>query len=186
MKISNGTPSPAPTRPRYDSPRGDGRRRGGPGRGRGGYGQYNQSAIVDIKIPASDFDFQANNKRFDKVASPATTTEPKEDGEITPATEENEKFYNPSKSFFDNISSEATTKKAPGAPRGTSGGGNRGGRGRGGRGREERDRNVETFGEPGGGHHHGVGMFHSGYRGKRRGRGRGNSNGVRVAVVSIH
>lgn len=140
-----------------------------------------------------------------------TNNNPKEEGEISESNtpKENgdgaktEKAYNPSKSFFDNISSDA--KKLP-FQRGTSGPqvdgeptnrteGQGRGRGRGGgRGRarrdEERDRNVETFGEPGGIGMLGPGAYvggYGGYRGKRR-RGRGGHRGgaggaPRVAVV---
>lgn len=114
-----------------------------------------------------------------------------------------EKAYNPSKSFFDNISSDAK-KTAPQRSAGGAqeegdtaarGSGEGRGRGRGGgRGRarrdEERERNVETFGEPGGIGMLGPGAYvggYGGYRGKRRrGRGghRGGAGGVpRVAVV---
>ena len=85
--------------------------------------------------------------------------------------------YNPQKSFFDSLSSGTP---AP-APRG--GGGRRGGRGgagAGGRNRreEERERNVATFGEPGGVGLMGPGAYVGGWGGYgRRGGGRPRRGG---------
>jgi protein LSM14 len=101
--------------------------------------------------------------------------------------------YNPSKSFFDNISSDANSKKPAPRPPGERGGGPRdggepgaghGGRGRGrgggyGRSRrdEEREKNVATFGEPGGVGLLGPGAYIGGYGGNRGRRRRGGQGG---------
>lgn len=221
--------------------------RGGPRRGRGGRpnGSYHQQTPHhEIKVPVTDFDFEASNKRFDKSsaakhvqlingpssnaapngAAPASDTEdrskpltpvngasaaPKEEGEVSDTSipkesgDKLEKAYNPSKSFFDNISSDskklALSRAAPEEGDTAAKNTGEGARGRGrGRGRarrdEERERNVETFGEPGGVGMLGPGAYiggYGGYRGKRRrGGGRGGHRGggggaPRVTVVGL-
>jgi protein LSM14 len=205
--------------------RGRGRGRGGPGHHHN-HNHHQQQPRVEIKIPASDFDFEASNKLFDKnstasqylqqqpYAGAAFNSSPpekdkagrvspalagtlkvgKKDGEVT----KKEPVYNPSKSFFDNISSDLTAKKPAraadtskaGAQDDGAGGGEatRGrGRGRGGpsygkmRRDEEREKNVETFGEPGGVGLLGPGSYvggYGGYRGRRK-RGGGATRGGR-------
>lgn len=110
------------------------------------------------EVPTTDFDFESSNARFDKAALSKSGVD-SEDGENNNNSPEGaaaadnkddakSPAYNPKSSFFDSL----TPGPAP-PPRG-----NRGGRGRGGRGpslarsrrEEERQRNVATFGEPGG------------------------------------
>lgn len=137
---------------------------------RGGRGQ--EAKASDLRVPDTDFDFQSSNARFDKSAiSPRGT--PKIDGEgqadDDKSGEKEEPAYNPKKSFFDSLSSGSN---GPGAD--TRGG--RGGRRGGGRNRreEERERNVATFGEPGGVGLMGPGQYVGGWGGfGRRGGGRG-------------
>jgi len=132
----------------------------------------------DLKVPATDFDFQSSNARFDKTSvGPAKQNKEKngdegaqgegsEDGEVK--EKEEDAAYNPKKSFFDSLSSSAA-----GPAQGGGQGGGRG-RGRGGRSRreEEREKNVATFGEPGGIGLMGPGAYVGGY-GRRGGGGRG-------------
>jgi len=198
---------------------------------------------VEIKIPASDFDFEASNKLFDKsstasqylqqqpyagAAFNSSPAEKEKTGRISPALAgtlnagkkngaeavKKESVYNPSKSFFDNISSDLTAKKparaADASKAGTQDDGAGGGEGTRGRGRgrggpsygrirrdEEREKNVETFGEPGGVGLLGPGSYvggYGGYRGRRkrggganrgaRGGGAGGSGGAPRAVVT--
>lgn len=236
MKLNGNTPTRtngANAGP-HSAGRGGGR---GRGRGRGTGNHHHQQPRAEIKIPASDFDFEASNKLFDKdstvqqyiqqqqpfagatlnsipadkaaQASPvsvAANAGKKEDD----APVVKEKVYNPKASFFDNISSDLTGKKPVADKSGTapeaqddSGGGRGRGRGRGGpsygrmRRDEERERNVETFGEPGGVGLMGPGSYvggYGGYRGKRRrgggprggGRGGATGNAPRVAVVGFY
>jgi len=95
-----------------------------------------------------------------------------------------DKAYNPQKSFFDTLSSSAH----PGPPNGATGGrgigGERGGRhGGGGRGggrnrrEEERERNITTFGEPGGVGLMGPGAYVGGWGGYGRRGGRPRRGG---------
>lgn len=247
---SNGV-SPAPVT--TNAQPGGGHRGGGQGRrGRGGgrtngYQQgrdhHRQPHHIENKVPASDFDFQASNQKFDKAAAarqhsllvgavtdstsgtfgssdaPQVVTPPASGGDVaTPVEEgatndgqtdkaksvEEKLVYNPSKSFFDNISSDANSKKPAPRPPGERGAGPRsgsgepgaghGGRGRGrgggyGRSRrdEEREKNVATFGEPGGVGLLGPGAYvggYGGYRGRRRrgGQGGGSGRGARGAA----
>ncbi|KAM7204799.1 Scd6-like Sm domain containing protein [Rhypophila sp. PSN 637] len=139
--------------------------RGGPSnRGRGG----RPPRPAKVEVPDSDFDFASANAKFNKqeVVKEAYTGSPLAEthnhGEVaTPeAAPESDPVlpsaYNKSRSFFDNISSEAKDRvenngQKPG--------------GREWRGEEQR-RNMETFGQ---------GSVDGGYRGYRgRGRGRGN------------
>jgi len=157
-----------------------------------------------IKVPTTDFDFEGSNAKFDKAglmsrsASAAGREEDAAAGES--AEQEGEKgkekekekeglaAYNPQKSFFDSLSSSAAALP----PNGGNGGGGvgRGGRrgsGRGGGGiarnrrEEERERNVATFGEPGGVGLMGPGAYVGGWGGygRRGGRPRrGGANGA--------
>ena len=144
----------------------------------------------DLRVPTTDFDFQSSNARFDKNSvgpvkqnkekekekngDDGAQAEGSEDGEVK--EKEEDTAYNPKKSFFDSLSSSA------GGP--TQGGGQGGGRGRGRGGRsrreEEREKNVATFGEPGGIGLMGPGAYVGGY-GRRGGGGRGRPRGTGVA-----
>lgn len=139
---------------------------------------------AEIAVPATDFDFQGSNARFDKSALAAheddsdTNTNPSEDGEdsskaASKATKEKDGSYDPKRSFFDTLSSSAGG--APMSGRGGRGGGRRGG----GKSRreEEREKNVATFGEPGGVGLMGPGAYVGGYGHGRRGGGRGGRRG---------
>ncbi|KIK92802.1 hypothetical protein PAXRUDRAFT_829620, partial [Paxillus rubicundulus Ve08.2h10] len=161
-------------------PSGRGGRRGHHGHGHGPKGG-------DIKVPATDFDFQSSNARFDKSAvAPKKATEDSEveggksDGD-SPAKstdqEKEDKAYNPQKSFFDSLSS--STQTVPPPQRGGGGGGGGGRRGGGGRNRreEERERNFATFGEPGGVGLMGPGAYVGGWGGYGRRGGRPRRGG---------
>ncbi|KAI5114815.1 hypothetical protein M0805_001043, partial [Coniferiporia weirii] len=147
---------------------------------------------AEIKVPPTDFDFAGSNARFDKASlggqtptqgedSDANTNPSDEEGDGAAAAGKNAKdkdapAYNPKRSFFDSLSSSAN-----GAP-GIGGGGPRGGGGRRGMGKsrreEEREKNVATFGEPGGVGLMGPGAYVGGYGGYgRRGGGRGARRG---------
>lgn len=161
------------------------------GRRGGGAGGRAEIKAGDLRVPSTDFDFAGSNARFDKSALAGNNSKsPKakgtsasdeekatsqDSGDVEAKekpTEEEEKAYNPSKSFFDSLSS-STQGLAPQ-------GGGRGGRGRGsGRNRreEEREKNVATFGEPGGVGLMGPGAYVGGWGGYgRRGGGRGRRN----------
>jgi len=150
------------------------------GGGRGGRRNRDTKA-GDIRIPTTDFDFQSSNARFDKssMAPPKQSKDKEKNGDDDPQDEgsedgeakeekEDDTAYNPKKSFFDSLSSSASGP--------TQGGGQGGGRGRGRGGRsrreEEREKNVATFGEPGGIGLMGPGAYVGGY-GRRGGGGRG-------------
>lgn len=152
----------------------------GNGARRGGTNNNNNPRDVkvgDIRVPSTDFDFEGSNARFDKsaLAPPPTSAKAEgstitEEGEVT--EEEVQKAYNPGKSFFDSLSS--STQAPPQAQRGTGRGGRGGGRNRR---EEERERNVATFGEPGGVGLMGPGAYVGGWGGySRRGGGRGRRN----------
>ncbi|POR33906.1 Vesicle transport v-SNARE protein vti1 [Tolypocladium paradoxum] len=132
------------------------------GRGRGG-----RHGTQKVEVPDSDFDFAQANAKFNReeIAKEAIAGSPLAEHPTEPAaqTPEDEVVsngnpavaYNKSKSFFDNISSEAKD-------RADSGGHKPGGREW--RGEEQR-KNMETFGQ---------GSVDGGYRNYRgRGRGRG-------------
>ncbi|KAI0693318.1 Scd6-like Sm domain-containing protein [Cytidiella melzeri] len=156
--------------------------------GRGGRrgGRHADSRANDIKVPTTDFDFEGSNARFDKSSlGPAATPTKSKSGEATPSgegtpetkgnadEEEKEHAYNPKKSFFDTLSSGSNDPPAEGRGRG----GRRGGGGRNRR-EEERERNVATFGEPGGIGLMGPGAYVGGWGGYgRRGGGRGRRGG---------
>jgi len=141
--------------------------RGGPapraGRGRGG-----RPAQGKVEVPDSDFDFAQSNAKFNKgdivkeaiAGSPLTETPNGNSPSIapeTPASSDVPVAYNKSRSFFDNISSEAKDRAENQGPRAG--------------GREWRDeeqrRNMETFGQGS------VDGGHRNSRGRGRGRGRG-------------
>ncbi|KAI1364540.1 Scd6-like Sm domain-containing protein [Xylaria arbuscula] len=137
--------------------------RGGSNRGRGGRGRG--GAQAKIEVPDADFDFQTANAKFNKqelakqAASPSPVGEaPNGDGAETPEAEDG--AYNKTRSFFDNISSEAKDRAENSQKPG----------GREWRGEEQR-KNMETFGQ---------GSVDGGYRGPYRGRGgRGRGRGMR-------
>ncbi|KAK0634970.1 Scd6-like Sm domain-containing protein [Bombardia bombarda] len=141
--------------------------RAGPGpSSRGSRGRGGQPRPAKVEVPDSDFDFASSNAKFNKqnvvkeaiAGSPLTETYIGEVA-LTPETvpeapESVPPAYNKSRSFFDNISSEAKDRlenhgQKPG--------------GREWRGEEQR-KNMETFGQ---------GSVDGGYRGYRGGRGRG-------------
>jgi len=165
---------------------GGGRRGGAPGGGRGG-----AAAQGPMKVPTTDFDFESSNAKFDKASMHPRSASGQKDGSEGEENEgeqngvdgEVESAYNPSTSFFDSLSS--STGPASGGGIGNHPGGNGGGRGRrGGRGggknrrEEEREKNVATFGEPGGVGLMGPNAYVGGWgrRGGRRG-GRGGGGG---------
>jgi len=174
LRVSNATANGAPAH------------RSGGRRGRGGQGQDG-----NIRMPATDFDFETSNAKFDKAAlGPSPRATPKGEGDGADG-EENDKekediAYNPKKSFFDSLSSGSNGPQAD--ARGGRGGGRRGG----GRNRreEERERNVATFGEPGGVGLMGPGAYVGGWGGygRRGGRGRrgghGHGGGDRAAAAA--
>ncbi|KAH9066257.1 Scd6-like Sm domain-containing protein [Lactarius vividus] len=142
---------------------------------RGGNNNNRDVKVGDIRVPTTDFDFEGSNARFDKSAlAPPTSAKTEstsvEEGEVQ--EEDAQKAYNPGKSFFDSLSS--STQAPPLAQRGTGRGGRGGGRNRR---EEERERNVATFGEPGGVGLMGPGAYVGGWGGYgRRGGGRGRRN----------
>jgi len=134
---------------------------------------------AEIRVPTTDFDFASANARFDKASLASGSKSPKvkdektgeeEDGEVS---EDKDSAYNPTKSFFDSLSS--STQGAAGGQGGGRGRGRGGGRNRR---EEERERNVATFGEPGGVGLMGPGAYVAGWGGygRRGGGGRGRRN----------
>jgi len=141
-----------------------------------------------IKVPATDFDFESSNAKFDKAAlSPSPKEEVSADagtsaeGDAVDKEKSTEKekvvAYNPQKSFFDSLSS-STASLPPSGPSGNGGRGRRGGGIGRNRREEERERNVATFGEPGGVGLMGPGAYVGGWGGYGR-RGRGARRGGR-------
>ena len=127
----------------------------GRGRGRGG----SRGGSSKVEVPASDFDFESSNAKFNKqdLVKEAIAGSPlgeKPSVSSPSAVEVPALGYNKTKSFFDDISSESKER--------AEGGGARPG-GREWRG-EEQKKNVETFGQ---------GSVDNGYRGGFRGRSRG-------------
>lgn len=139
----------------------------------GGDGRGRAPRTAKVEVPETDFDFASSNAKFNKQdvvkeaiagsplteaphgESPVAELVPDATGAIPPA-------YNKSKSFFDNISSEAKDRlenngQKPG--------------GREWRGEEQR-KNMETFGQGS------VDGSFRGYRGRGRGRG-GRGRGYR-------
>jgi len=166
------------------------------GRGGGSSARRGGGGPTEIKVPSTDFDFQSSNAKFDKTAfvpkkKKVDTSEDDEDEDTNPSDTEKEKekeklAYNPQKSFFDSLSSSAHASPSGNHRGGGNGerGGERGGRGRGGRNRreEERERNVATFGEPGGVGLMGPGAYVGGWGGygRRGGRPRRGATAVNV------
>ncbi|KAF7799598.1 hypothetical protein EIP86_010836 [Pleurotus ostreatoroseus] len=159
--------------------------RGGHGGGRRG-GRHHEAKQGDLRVPTTDFDFESANARFDKSA--LSPNKPAKSGETTPqvaAEEDGEEkkkakdkeaapsAYNPKQSFFDSLSSGSNGPSSEGRGRG---GGRRGGGGRNRR-EEERERNVATFGEPGGIGLMGPGAYVGGWGGYGRRGGRGRRSG---------
>ena len=133
----------------------------------------------DLRVPATDFDFESSNARFDKAAlAPSPRGTPKNDGEAEAADEKKDEdgttAYNPQKSFFDTLSSGSNGPSGDGRGRGGRRGGGRNRR------EEERERNVATFGEPGGLGLMGPGAYVGGWGGygRRGGGGRGRRGGA--------
>ena len=192
MNLSNG---------HNEAPRGRGAHRGERGRGRG-HGRHAAPIPAAASIPTTDFDFQSNNQRFDKKATaqqhpalqpkpaalventiPTDSAENHTNGHAESAGSKKDEFYNPSKSFFDKISSDANKMKHERLASAPAERGRARGRGRGrSRRDEERDRNVETFGEAGGIGLLGPGQYVGGFGGfrgrKRRGAPRGAGPGA--------
>ena len=139
---------------------------GGRGGGRRGHGRHTETK--EIKVPTTDFDFQGSNAKFDKsAAAPRKNPKDADEEETNPSDDakEEKKAYNPQSSFFDSLSSSTLGVQ----PTRGGGGGRRGG-GPGGRNRreEERERNVATFGEPGGVGLMGPGAYVGGWGGYGR------------------
>lgn len=147
--------------PHGDASRGSHHTRGG----RGGRGPRS----AKVEVPATDFDFASSNAKFNKedvvkeaIASGSPLGEAAPDGAEdapeavleTTAGSGAPPAYNKSRSFFDNISSEAKDRAETGGHKP----GGREWRG------EEQRKNMETFGQ---------GSVDGGYRGGYRGRGRG-------------
>lgn len=157
------------------TPRGGGRGgvRGQRGNSRGGANQNRK-----MEIPASDYDFESANAKFNKedmikeaIATGSPLGEPSEDGVVngsvdTATNGEGRKdslpsvtteAYNKTSSFFDDISSEVKDREEQQMGRGRRG--------------EEMKKNFETFGQ---------GSVDGGFRGRGRGgfRGRGRPYGA--------
>lgn len=155
--------------------------------GRGGRrgGKQHEVKTGDLRVPTTDFDFQSSNARFDKSAlapaKPSAEASPNGEGESETEAEKEDKnasgptAYNPKASFFDSLSSGSNAQTSEGGRGGR--GGRRGGGGRNRR-EEEREKNVATFGEPGGIGLMGPGAYVGGWGGYgRRGGGRGGRRG---------
>lgn len=132
------------------------------GRGRGRGGSRNSSS-QKVEVPATDFDFESSNAKFNKqdlvkeaIAGSPLTENPPSASPSEPDTQA--PGYNKTKSFFDDISSESK-ERAEGASNRPGGREWRG---------EEQKKNVETFGQ--------GSVDNGGYRGGYRGRGRGRGH----------
>ncbi|OBZ65683.1 Dephospho-CoA kinase [Grifola frondosa] len=184
LRVSNATANGAPVHQRGSGNAG----------GRRGRGQGQEIKAGDLRVPSTDFDFQSSNARFDKAAlgvSPRGTPKSEvSEEEATGSSEAKEKAkeadgetaYNPKKSFFDSLSSGSNGPSAD--ARGGRGGGRRGG----GRNRreEERERNVATFGEPGGVGLMGPGAYVGGWGGYgRRGGVVGLTGGIATGKSTV-
>ncbi|GAW14860.1 hypothetical protein ANO14919_042650 [Xylariales sp. No.14919] len=130
--------------------------RGGPGRGRGRGGRGGPQS--KIEVPDADFDFQTANAKFNKQAISSSPVGDAPNGDTSETPEPEDGAYNKTRSFFDNISSEAKERAENGGQKP----GGREWRG------EEQRKNMETFGQ---------GSVDGGYRGSYRGRGRGRGRG---------
>jgi protein LSM14 len=89
------------------------------GRGgrRGGRGGGNQPSATRVQVPDTEFDFEAMNAKFDKASLRPNDSESDSDsGSDNDALNETDKkeklgkFYNPQRSFFDDISSDSNLK----------------------------------------------------------------------------
>ncbi len=181
LRINGGAPTGQGSHGGHGTGRGGGRGRGG----RIGGGAMGGTA-EHVKVPATDFDFESANAKFDKTATAKAVktptgediTESGEGGTEKPTEEAPKSAYNPKTSFFDSLSSSASTAERG---NGIGGRGRRGGGGGGGartRRDEEREKNVATFGEPGGVGLLGPGAYVGGWggygrRGSRPRRGGG-------------
>ncbi|KAL0946386.1 hypothetical protein HGRIS_012616 [Hohenbuehelia grisea] len=154
----------------------------GPTGNRGGR-RAGAAPTKEIKVPNTEFDFQGNNARFDKVASKPHVADGESDEEGGAGGPAAEPAYNPQKSFFDGLTS--STRPVSNGPRG-GGPSRRGGPGMGrNRREEERQRNVATFGEPGGVGLMGPGAYVGGWGGYgRRGGNAGAGRGRRTDGVA--
>ncbi|RWA05224.1 hypothetical protein EKO27_g9886 [Xylaria grammica] len=130
--------------------------RGGQGRGRGRGGRGGPQS--KIEVPDADFDFQTANAKFNKQAISSSPVGDAPNGDTSETPEPEDGAYNKTRSFFDNISSEAKERAENGGQKP----GGREWRG------EEQRKNMETFGQ---------GSVDGGYRGSYRGRGRGRGRG---------
>ncbi len=150
----------------------------GRGRGRGGgFGGYRSTKV---EVPDAEFDFASANAKFNKedvvkegiaggeAEAPAAEADAADDGSAA-GTAGGEAdagdvpvAYSKTRSFFDNISSEAKDRAAANGQRA----GGREWRG------EEQRKNMETFGQGSV-----DGGSYRGYRGRGRGRGRGYGRG---------
>ncbi|PFH45945.1 hypothetical protein AMATHDRAFT_8442 [Amanita thiersii Skay4041] len=172
---------------------------GGGRGGRRGRGQHRGENHQEIKVPNTDFDFESSNAKFDKAALAAASNktavngstpsgetkngEGAAEGDNKPTEEEKQAAYNPSKSFFDSLSSSTHPSISASLESGRGNGrGRRGGAGGRNRREEERERNVATFGEPGGVGLMGPGAYVGGWGGygrrsarPRRGGGGGSA-----------
>lgn len=155
-------------------------------------GAANASASIPVKVPAHDFDFASSNAKFDKSggkvarkgSESSEASEEEDDGEAAKKKKDSA-AYNPTKSFFDTLTpGPQNARRGRGRGGGGGGAGNTGNQiprannGNPGRNRreEERERNVATFGEPGGIGLLGAGNYVGGWGGyARHGRGRGGA-----------
>ncbi|KAG5735190.1 hypothetical protein E4T56_gene19892 [Termitomyces sp. T112] len=159
------------------------------GRGRGGAGaRPSRHTQQQLTVPTTDFDFESMNAKFDKAAlGPGADEQPNGVGALaanaSPATADTTtSAYDPAKSFFDTLSPvPLPRRRGPGGPVSNptiNTGAPRSRR------EEERERNVATFGEPGGyGGHGGVGGYYAGvgvggYHAQGAGRRRGRAAGA--------
>ncbi|KAF5361252.1 hypothetical protein D9758_010305 [Tetrapyrgos nigripes] len=192
-----------------------GRRGGGP-----------KPATTQISIPTTDFDFQSSNAKFDKKSGATESaggkkdkdnkaqgddeveTNPSENGEGESKDKDQDAngtgsgkvtesvAYNPTRSFFDELTPGPANEPSSRGGRGRRGGGGAGsgpggaggysgmsGNERRNRREEEREKNVATFGEPGGVGLMGPGAYVGGWGGYGYGRrghgGRGGHGGRR-------
>jgi protein LSM14 len=142
---------------------------GGRGRGRGRGARATGPAKVDV--PEADYDFQTANAKFNKselvkeaiAGSPLNETTNGLAPEVLEPEDAPAAAYSKTKSFFDNISSEAKDRAENGGQKP----GGREWRG------EEQRKNMETFGQGS------VDGGYRNYRGRGRGRGGGGRGGPR-------
>lgn len=164
------------------------RRRGAGGRGRGNRGGNRNSNRGTREKFTEDFNFEESNAKFNKeeiekellkVLNKVKITDEEEEEKFEEKEKNDnaplpspDKFYDRSKSFFDNISCEAMgPKPAPVQPKPEETGGPNISR------RQERALNIETFGSNAGYYRRGGYRGRGGSRGRGRGRGRGGAGG---------